>query len=60
VTLGRMEEKGYLTSRAVDPPPGSGGMPRRLYELTALGSHAVKAARDWHKAAKRLTPAVAR
>jgi hypothetical protein len=35
-------------------------MPRRLYKLTALGSHAVKAARDWHRAAKRLTPAVAR
>src|SRR5918994_2318374 len=31
VTLGRMEEKGYITSTLDDPPPGAGGLPRRLY-----------------------------
>jgi PadR family transcriptional regulator, regulatory protein PadR len=37
VTLGRMEEKGYLTSRLEDQPPSAGGLRRRLYEPTALG-----------------------
>jgi PadR family transcriptional regulator PadR len=37
VTLGRMEDKGYITSRLEDAPPEAGGMPRRLYEVTALG-----------------------
>src|SRR5436190_1887799 len=37
VTLGRMEEKGYITSRLDDPPPDEGGMPRRLYRPTPLG-----------------------
>jgi DNA-binding PadR family transcriptional regulator len=37
VTLGRMEDKGYITSRLEDAPPDMGGMPRRLYEATPLG-----------------------
>src|SRR4029453_1268474 len=37
VTLGRMEDKGYIVSRLEPPPPEAGGMPRRLYEPTALG-----------------------
>jgi DNA-binding PadR family transcriptional regulator len=37
VTLGRMEEKGYLTSRLEAGPPPGGGLPRRLYRPTALG-----------------------
>ena len=37
VTLGRMEEKGYITSRLEDAPADVGGMPRRLYQPTALG-----------------------
>ncbi len=37
VTLGRMEEKGYVSSRLDDEPPPGGGLPRRLYEPTALG-----------------------
>jgi DNA-binding PadR family transcriptional regulator len=31
VTLGRMEEKGYISSRLEDAPADVGGMPRRLY-----------------------------
>ena len=31
VTLGRMEEKGYITSRLEDAPPEAGGLPRRIY-----------------------------
>ena len=42
VTLGRMEEKGYITSTLEDPPPGAGGLPRRLYEPTALGRRMVR------------------
>lgn len=37
VTLGRMEDKGLLTSRYEDAPADVGGMPRRLYQLTPLG-----------------------
>ena len=36
VTLGRMEEKGYITSRLEDAPPQAGGLPRRVYEATPL------------------------
>jgi DNA-binding PadR family transcriptional regulator len=43
VTLGRMEDKGYITSRLEDPPPESGGMPRRLYQPTALGRRVLTA-----------------
>ena len=37
VTLGRMEQKGFVTSRQEDPPEAAGGMPRRLYRATSLG-----------------------
>jgi PadR family transcriptional regulator, regulatory protein PadR len=57
VTLGRMEDKGFLTSRLEDPPPATGGMPRRLYEPTALGRR-VLAARN--SAARYLLLAFAR
>jgi len=32
VTLGRMQEKGYLESRQEPLPPGAIGLPRRLYK----------------------------
>ena len=37
VTLGRMEEKGFITSRLADEPTPGGGLPLRLYQPTALG-----------------------
>jgi PadR family transcriptional regulator len=37
VTLGRMEEKGYVTSRAEEASPAQGGLPRRLYQSTPYG-----------------------
>ena len=37
VTLGRMEEKGYVTSRAGETSPAHGGLPRRLYRSTPYG-----------------------
>ena len=37
VTLGRMEEKGYIVSRLEDAPPAAGGLPRRIYAPTAFG-----------------------
>ena len=57
VTLGRMEEKGYITSRLDAPPPEAGGMPRRVYEPTELG-HRVLAL--WSDASARLIPEFAR
>jgi PadR family transcriptional regulator, regulatory protein PadR len=46
VTLGRMEEKGFVTSREDPRSAGSPGMPRRLYRATALGAAAVRARND--------------
>jgi DNA-binding PadR family transcriptional regulator len=37
VTLGRMEEKGFVTSRQEDRAPGAIGLPRRIYRPTAYG-----------------------
>jgi len=57
VTLGRMEDKGYITSRLEDAPPEMGGMPRRLYQITPLGKRVLVA---WSAATTRLIPAFAR
>jgi PadR family transcriptional regulator PadR len=57
VTLGRMEEKGYITSRLEDAPPDAGGLPRRLYQPTALGRRVLAA---WTSAASHLMPEFAR
>jgi PadR family transcriptional regulator, regulatory protein PadR len=57
VTLGRMEEKGYIASRLTDPPPDTGGMPRRLYQATSLGRRVLAM---WSAAATRLMPEFAR
>ena len=56
VTLGRMEEKGYVTSRLEDAPASAGGLPRRIYEATAFGRQ-VRA--TWTRVA-RLVPEHAR
>jgi DNA-binding PadR family transcriptional regulator len=40
VTLGRMEDKGYVTSTQEERAPGAIGLPRRLYRLTPLGRRA--------------------
>jgi PadR family transcriptional regulator PadR len=57
VTLGRMEEKGYITSRLEDAPPEAGGLPRRLYEPTALGRRVLAV---WTDAGHVLMPELAR
>ena len=57
VTLGRMEDKGYITSHTEAAPPEAGGLPRRIYEPTALGRR-VHAA--WAAAAAHLVPGFAR
>ena len=57
VTLGRMEEKGYITSRLDAPPTGTGGLPRRIYALTALGRRMYMA---WTSGAKQLVPELGR
>jgi len=49
VTLGRMEDKGYITSRLEDAPPQAGGLPRRIYRATALGRRVLQA---WTHVAK--------
>ena len=57
VTLGRMEDKGYVTSRAEDAPDGAGGLPRRLYEATPYGLRVLKA---WTTLLQHLAPEPAR
>ncbi len=57
VTLGRMEAKGYVSSRQEDEPPPQGGMPRRLYEATAYGRELFGA---WTSARRRLALRFAR
>lgn len=57
VTLGRMEEKGYIKSRLEDAPAASGGLPRRVYELTALGRRVCDV---WAVVRERLSPRLAR
>ena len=57
VTLGRMEDKGYVTSHAEDAPDGAGGLPRRLYKATPFGLRVVKA---WATLLQHLSPEPAR
>jgi DNA-binding PadR family transcriptional regulator len=51
VTLGRMEEKGYVESRLEPLSPGGIGLPRRLYRPTAYGLRVLDA---WSIAARAL------
>jgi DNA-binding PadR family transcriptional regulator len=37
VTLGRMEHKGFVTSRLEERSSGGAGLPRRLYRATPYG-----------------------
>lgn len=53
VTLGRMEEKGYITSQLESAPPDAGGLPRRVYGATAFGRRVLDA---WTHVAQRLVP----
>ena len=57
VTLGRMEQKGLISSRVEDEPPPSGGLPRRLYMATAYGRNVRAATLAFQK---RLVPRMVR
>ena len=57
VTLQRMEEKGYITSRLEDAPPQAGGLPRRVYEATPLGRRVLTV---WTEAGQVMMPEFAR
>lgn len=54
VTLGRMQEKGYLESRQEPLPEGAIGLPRRLYRPTGLAMRILAAWRA-AEASYRLT-----
>jgi DNA-binding PadR family transcriptional regulator len=51
VTLGRMQDKGYVDSWAEKQPAGAIGLPRRLYRPTAHGLRVLSA---WNTAARLL------
>jgi DNA-binding PadR family transcriptional regulator len=57
VTLGRMEEKGYITSRVEETAPAIGGLPRRLYTATPHGRAVFSAVAAMKR---RLMPRLAR
>ena len=57
VTLGRMEQKGYVVSHVEDETPANGGLPRRLYAATGHGRQVLAALTA---ASRRLTPGLAR
>jgi PadR family transcriptional regulator, regulatory protein PadR len=46
VTLGRLENKGYVCASETVAQEGRGGRPRRLFELTRAGSTALRATRE--------------
>jgi DNA-binding PadR family transcriptional regulator len=51
VTLGRMQDKGYLESRQEALPDGAIGLPRRLYRPT---SYALRVLAAWRLAERML------
>ena len=51
VTLGRMQEKGYLESRQEPLPPGAIGLPRRLYRPSG---YAMRVLQAWQLAERML------
>ena len=51
VTLGRMQDKGYVESWTAEQPAGAIGLPRRLYRPTAYGARLLQA---WEAAARTL------
>ena len=57
VTLGRMEEKGFIASRLESAAPTEGGLPRRIYEPTAFGRRVLSA---YAHVVRHLTPEPAR
>jgi PadR family transcriptional regulator, regulatory protein PadR len=57
VTLGRMEEKGYIASTLDAAPAGTGGLPRRIYAATALGRRMCEA---WTSGTTQLLPELGR
>jgi PadR family transcriptional regulator PadR len=57
VTLGRMDDKGFITSRLEPPPDDVGGLPRPVYRATGLGRRVLAA---WDVAAAHLAMAPGR
>ena len=51
VTLGRMQDKGFVESWTEKQPAGAIGLPRRLYRPTAYGLRVLKA---WEAAARTM------
>jgi PadR family transcriptional regulator PadR len=41
-TLGRLEDKGYVSARLGDPTPQRGGRRKKLYRLEPLGNRALR------------------
>jgi PadR family transcriptional regulator PadR len=60
VTLNRLAEKGFLTSKMGDPTPERGGRRKRYYQLTGRGQKALAAAwSQFHASFEGLGPILA-
>jgi PadR family transcriptional regulator PadR len=46
VTLDRLKDKGFVTTKMGEPTPERGGRRKRFYELTGKGEQALAAARS--------------
>ena len=57
VTLDRLEQKGFLTSKAGEESADRGGRPRRVFTLTAAGTRALQEALDDLRAMSHGLPA---
>ncbi len=56
-TLGRLEEKGYLTTRVAPPTRERGGRRKKLYALSSAGREAAsRSLADLRRLAKGLEP----
>lgn len=51
VTLSRMEEKGFITSRQEERSSGQSGLPRRLYKPTGYGVKVLHLSNQLHELA---------
>ncbi|HXT15347.1 MAG TPA: helix-turn-helix transcriptional regulator [Gemmatimonadaceae bacterium] len=60
VTLGRLEQKGFVRTADVVPQEEGGGRPRRLFEVTRAGTTAMRATRQVLERMWLDAPAVAR
>jgi PadR family transcriptional regulator PadR len=59
VTLDRLEERGLVSSREEETPPGARGPARRMYRITGLGQSVLNAYQAYLSACRGFVPGAA-